>query len=122
MARPQFGAQFVPGVKYLRHKNGVVHPFNPALENNPDFKVVVFSGENKIQIQPKPYNYFPEPREDVVKEEETEKREEIISPGDLKGSMQTDLLNPPMPSPVVSIKAPVVGSTFLGSLGAPSQE
>lgn len=30
--RPQFSAKFKAGVKYLRHKNGIVYPFNPQLE------------------------------------------------------------------------------------------
>ena len=79
MARQlQFGAVFKPNIRYLRHiASGVVYPFNPILENDPAFKVVVF--KEPIRVVSKPIGYIPDPPEEETPVVEEDKTPTIIS-------------------------------------------
>lgn len=95
MRTPQFSAKFKAGVKYLRHKNGVVHPYNPILANDPDFTLVQFSKDT--EIVPKPVGYTPpEPVEEANKEPE-KPRVTTVDTTELAGSIDKELLNPALP-------------------------
>jgi len=97
MSKPQFSAKFAAGVKYLRHTNGIVYPYMAALAEDPNYKVVVF--KTPIQIQNKPAGYIPPPPEEVA--EEAKKPATIERISDLAGSINQELLNPPLPDAAV---------------------
>lgn len=92
--RTQFSAKFAADVKYLRHKNGIVYPFNPALENDPNFSVVVF--RKPVSIIQKPPGYIP-PSEELPEEQAAPKKQEPaeLSNSDLSGSIENAQINPP---------------------------
>lgn len=86
--RPQFSAKFKAGVKYLRHKNGIVYPYNPKFEKHPDYTIVIFKTD--VRIQDKPFGYIPEPETETVAEEVPKVPEVIeVSGEDLGPSVPT---------------------------------
>lgn len=114
MSRPQFSAKFKPGVKYLRHTNGIVYPYLAALAEDPNYKVVVF--KNEVHIQEKPMGYIPPKPEEQA--EEIKKPAEIERISDLAGSINRELLNPPLPDGAIrpSVEASKLAAEMLSGL------
>jgi len=114
MRTPQFSAKFKAGVKYLRHKNGIVYPYNPVLAQDPDFTLVQFARDTEIVN--KPVGYIPpEPTEETSSEPE-KPRVTTVASGELAGSIDKDLLNPALPDAAIKAKAGDVAAQLLSGL------
>ena len=114
MKVPQFSAKFKAGVKYLRHKNGIVYPFNPLLANDPNYSLVQFSKDT--EIVPRPVGYTPpEPTEEEKKEPEKPKIA-TVDGSELAGSIDKALLNPALPDAALKPAAPNVAAQLISGL------
>lgn len=112
MKSPQFSAKFAPGVKYLRHKNGIVYPYLAVLASDPNYSVVEF--KKAVEIQARPLGYTPPER---VEEEVKEEKKEVEKISELAGAMNQELLNPPLPEAAkTAIKPAEVTAQLLSGL------
>lgn len=114
MRTPQFSAKFKAGVRYLRHKNGIVYPYNPILAQDSNFTVVTFARDTEIVNRPIDF-VPPEPEKEEAKAPEKPKVTTVDS-SELAGSIDKDLLNPALPDAAVKPKTDTVTAQLISGL------